>query len=183
MTTPLLNEIDILRDLTCKLDSAGTAYMITGSMAMNYYAQPRMTRDIDVVVEINPAQVDKIEAIFASDYIIDHDALSYAAEHEFMFNIIHCQSVIKVDFIVRKSSEYRRLEFSRRIKVSIADFHAWLVSKEDLVLSKLYWARESHSELQLGDVRNLLATECDFNYLSNWAEKLGVNDLLKECLP
>jgi hypothetical protein len=183
MTTPLLNEIDILRDVTGRLDRAGTAYMITGSMAMNYYAQPRMTRDIDVVVEIIPAEVDKIEAIFSSDYIIDHDALCYAAEHEFMFNIIHCQSVIKVDFIVRKSSEYRRLEFSRRIKANIADFHAWLVSKEDLVLSKLYWARESHSELQLGDVRNLLATECDFNYLSHWAEELGVNDLLKECLP
>ena len=182
MTTPLLNEIDILRDVTGRLDQVGTAYMITGSMAMNYYAQPRMTRDIDVVVEIFPAEVDKIEAIFSSDYIIDHDALSYAAKHEFMFNIIHCQSVIKVDFIVRKSTEYRRLEFSRRIKVEISDFHAWLASREDLILSKLYWARESHSELQLGDVRNLLATECDFNYLHDWADKLGVTDLLKECL-
>ena len=134
MTTPLLNEIDILRDVTGRLDQVGTAYMVTGSMAMNYYAQPRMTRDIDVVVEIFPAEVDKIEAIFSSDYIIDHDALSYAAEHEFMFNIIHCKSVVKVDFIVRKSTEYRHLEFSRRIKVKISDFYTWLVSKEDLVL-------------------------------------------------
>lgn len=46
----LKTELDILRDVSQRLDSAGIAFMVTGSVALNYYAQPRMTRDIDVVM-------------------------------------------------------------------------------------------------------------------------------------
>ena len=42
------NEIDIIRDVAARLEGVGIPYMLTGSMAMNYYAQPRMTRDIDL---------------------------------------------------------------------------------------------------------------------------------------
>ena len=62
---------------------------------------------------------------------------------------------------MRKSSEYRRLEFDRRQKIQILDFATWIVSKEDLIISKLFWAKDSHSELQLRDVKNLLATGFD----------------------
>ncbi len=82
-----------------------------------------------------------------------------------LFNLIHNESVIKVDYIVRKQSEYRLAEFSRRQRIKIEDFATWIVSKEDLILSKLYWAKDSHSELQLRDVANLVSTGCDpFNY-------------------
>ena len=46
-----MNEIDIVRDVSRKFDQAGLRYMLTGSMAMNYYAQPRMTRNIDKLLE------------------------------------------------------------------------------------------------------------------------------------
>ena len=46
------NELDIVRDVSARLEKGGLAYMLTGSMAMNYYAQPRMTRDIDLVVAL-----------------------------------------------------------------------------------------------------------------------------------
>ena len=48
------NELDIVRDVSARLDGADIGYMLTGSMAMNYYAQPRMTRDIDIVVDLKP---------------------------------------------------------------------------------------------------------------------------------
>lgn len=47
----MITELDVLKDVCERLDRAGIAYMLTGSMAMNYYAQPRMTRDIDLVIE------------------------------------------------------------------------------------------------------------------------------------
>jgi hypothetical protein len=56
------------------------------------------------------------------------------------------------------------------------------VSKEDLIISKLFWAKDSHSELQLGDVRNLLATGYDFAYLRRWTRELRLDTLLEECL-
>jgi hypothetical protein len=63
-----VNEIDIVRDISRKFEQADIAYMLTGSMAMNYYAQPRMTRDIDVVVAIAPKDVQRLIDLFRPDY-------------------------------------------------------------------------------------------------------------------
>src|SRR6187401_3070649 len=54
------NELDIVRDVSRRLEQGGLAYMLTGSMAMNYYAQPRMTRDIDLVVALAPQDTDTV---------------------------------------------------------------------------------------------------------------------------
>jgi hypothetical protein len=56
------------------------------------------------------------------------------------------------------------------------------VSKEDLIISKLWWAKDSHSEVQLIDVKNLLATGYDARYIERWTRALGLNGLLQECL-
>jgi len=139
------NELDVIRDIATKFSDAGFEYMLTGSVAMNYYVLPRMTRDIDVVVALEPKDVDGIVTLFENDYYIDRNAVVRAVANESLFNAIHNESVIKVDCIIRKSSQYRRLEFERRREVHIQDVRVWIVSKEDLILSKLYWARDSHS--------------------------------------
>jgi hypothetical protein len=151
-------------------------------MAMNYYAQPRMTRDIDVVIAIGPADIDRVAALFRPDYYVSEQNIRESIAHESSFNLIHEESVIKVDCIIRKSGEYRQLEFERRKKISILDFTTLIVSKEDLIISKLFWARNSHSEIQLNDVRNLLATGYDDVYLRRWTRELGLHNLFQECL-
>jgi hypothetical protein len=90
--------------------------------------------------------------------------------------------VIKLDCIVRKRCEYRRVEFERRQRISILDFTTFIVSKEDLIISKLFWAKDSHSEIQLGDVKNLLATGYDAVYLQHWTRELRLDNLLNACL-
>jgi hypothetical protein len=177
-----MNEIDIVRDVSRKFEQAGVPYMLTGSMAMNYYAQPRMTRDIDVVIAISPADVDRVTALFRPDYYVSEENIRESLAHESNFNLIHQDSVIKVDCIIHKRSEYRRLEFERRQKISILDFTTFIVSKEDLIISKLFWAKDSHSELQLTDVKNLLATGYDLAYVQHWTRELGLNNLLQQCL-
>ena len=177
-----MNEIDIVRDISRRFQQGKVPYMLTGSMAMNYYAQPRMTRDIDVVIEITPADVDRVTDLFRPDYYVSEQNIRDSLSHDSIFNLIHQESVIKVDCIVRRSSKYRRVEFGRRQRISICDFTTYIVSKEDLIISKLFWAKDSHSEIQLGDVRNLLATGYDAGYLHHWTRELGLNNLLKECL-
>ncbi len=176
------NELDVIRDLAGKFAASDIAYMLTGSLAMNYYAQPRMTRDIDVVVALTPQHADIISHLFSADYYLAREAVVRAIAHESVFNLIHLDTVIKVDCIVRKSSAYRQLEFDRRRSVTIQDFTTWIVSKEDLIISKLAWAQDSRSELQLRDVSNLLATEYDAAYLLKWTRALGLYDLWRGCL-
>ncbi len=159
------------------------AFMLTGSMAMNFYAQPRMTRDIDLVVALAPENTDTIVRLFTPDYYVSREAVSSSIAHETLFNLIHQESVIKVDCIVRKSSPYRRAEFERRQHITIEDFSTWIVSKEDLIISKLWWAKDSHSELQLRDVKNLAVTGCDGDYVERWTKELGLFNLWQECKP
>jgi hypothetical protein len=177
-----VNEIDIVRDISRKFERAGIAYMLTGSMAMNYYAQPRMTRDIDVVVAIGPEDIERIAALFRPEYYVSEENIRESLAQESIFNLIHHESVIKVDCIARKSGEYRQVEFERRQRVSILDFTTFIVSKEDLIISKLSWAKDSRSALQFGDVKNLLATGYDAAYLQRWTHELGLDTLLQECL-
>jgi hypothetical protein len=75
-----------------------------------------------------------------------------------------------MDFIVRKPTEYRQVEFERRRTIHVKDFECSVVQIEDLILSKLEWARSSLSELQLNDVRDLLAArnEIDIAYVKSW---------------
>ena len=98
------NELDIVRDVSARLDGAGLTYMLTGSMAMNYYAQPRMTRDIDLVVALAARDTDTIVRLFHPDYYVSREAVSEPIAHESLFNLIHQESVIKVDCIVRKGT-------------------------------------------------------------------------------
>ncbi len=174
------NELDIVRDISQRFAGARIAYMLTGSMAMNYYAQPRMTRDIDVVVALEPGDVETVVRLFSPDYYVAQEMVSESVARESMFNLIHLESVIKVDCIVRKNSVYRRLEFERRQPIKIQDFTTFIVSKEDLIISKLFWAKDSHSEMQLRDVRNLLATGYDADYLTHWTRDLGLDKLWQE---
>jgi len=176
-------ELDVLRDVSRRFTSGGIAFMLTGSMAMNYYAQPRMTRDIDLVVNLASEQIDLLISTFETEYYVDRQAIRRAIAERSMFNLIHNDTIIKLDCIVLKSEQYRQEEFARRKLVSLGDFETWIVSREDLILSKLYWARDSRSELQLRDVKNLLTVDCDMLYLYSRAEQLGVKALLMEVLP
>jgi hypothetical protein len=175
-------ELDVLRDVSGRLETAGIAFMLTGSMAMSYYAQPRMTRDIDLVVALAGDQTEVVVGLFEADYYLDAQAISRAIAQRSTFNLIHNETVIKVDCIVLKRDEYRVEEFARRKLISLGDFQTWIVRIEDLILSKLYWAKETHSELQLRDVRNLLAAKPDMLYLESRAQSLNVNQLLEEAL-
>jgi hypothetical protein len=176
------NELDIVRDVSQRLDCAGIAYMLTGSMAMNYYAQPRMTRDIDVVIALAPADAGKIVDLFHPDYYVSEEAVRESISTESIFNLIHNESIIKVDCIVRKNSPYRHAEFERRKQIEIDDFSTWIVSKEDLIISKLFWAKDSGSEVQLRDVRNLTTTGCDTSYIERWTRELELFSLWQQVM-
>jgi len=170
----MLTELDILKDVTSKFDKLGIQYMLTGSLAMSYYVQPRMTRDIDLVAEIPPGIIERIEQIFKTDYYISVDSIKDAVKSEFIFNLIHNKSSIKVDCIIRKNDTYRKIEFERRKKIKLADTNIFIVSKEDLIISKLFWIKESNSKLQKSDVKNLLISGFNKKYLLNWVQELNL---------
>lgn len=179
-----LEQLTVLKTVASRLNQAEIPYMVTGSMALNFYAQPRMTRDIDIVVKIEPEDTDEIYNLFKEDFYIDKGGLLRAAKNRKLFNIIHKESVMKVDFIVRKDDDYHRKEFSRRRRVSFEGIKLSIVAPEDLILSKLLWVKESQSEFQLRDVGNLLehVSSLNYTYLKRWAKRLDLVTLYEKAL-
>jgi hypothetical protein len=170
------DQLGFLALIDDRLEAAGIPYMITGSFAMAVYAIPRMTRDIDLVVSLEEAQVAAFVTAFAEDCYLERAAVEEAIAGQGMFNAIHRTWHLKADFIVRKDEPYRRIEFERRRQLAFAGRSYPIVSAEDLLLSKLHWRRESQSELQLRDVEQILAAQpvLDWTYLRQWAAELGV---------
>jgi len=174
-------QLEFVRLVTTRLESADIPYMVTGSVALAVYAVPRMTRDVDVVVECGPDDAARIAKVFEADCHVDEELVRDAAAKRGMFNIIHNEWIIKADFIVRKDTAYRRLEFERRRRVTVEEFSLVMVAPEDLILSKLCWGRDAQSELQVRDARQVIGavTDLDWPYLEKWAETLEVGTLLQ----
>lgn len=177
------SELDVLRRVSELLAANGVQFMLTGSFALAYYATPRMTRDLDLVVALEAGDGDRLAAALSAEFYIDPDEVRRAIISQRLFNLMHYGTGIKVDCIVRKTSAYRLTEFARRQKISLAGVDTWIVSREDLILSKLVWAREASSELQLRDARQLLDDSVDMDYLQHWAPGLGVSDALSRLVP
>ncbi len=175
-------ELEVLKEVVRRLDQAKIPYMVTGSIAANFYTMPRMTRDIDIVVELSDQDISRFIALFLKDYYLEPATVQAEVKNKGMFNLIQNEHVIKVDFVIRKDSAYRRTEFVRRRKITVDGQALYVVAPEDLILSKLVWARDSRSEVQLTDVRNLLRSAKRLNrrYLARWAKELSVESLYLE---
>ncbi len=174
----MIDELEVLRIVIGRLESADLRYMVTGSIAANFYTTPRLTRDIDLVIELDEKDIEKFHSLFSSDFYIDQESIKNALYERGNFNIIHTEGIVKVDFIVRKETEYRRLEFERRRTIEFEGISLCVTSPEDLVLSKLYWAKDSFSEIQLQDVKNLLTTvkDMDRGYVEEWVKRLELEE-------
>jgi predicted nucleotidyltransferase len=176
----MLEELQALNAISERLQTNDIPFMLTGSFALAFYATPRMTRDIDLVVALGEDDIEGIVAILSSEFYVDIDDVRTAVKEERLFNLMHFATSVKIDLIVRKRSEYRRVEFGRRRSVDMNGVKTWIVSREDLILSKLVWARDTRSELQRRDVRMLLEGTVDRVYLKRWADDLDVSSMLEE---
>ena len=175
-------ELEVLKVVTGRLNKANIPYMVSGSIAANYYTVPRMTRDIDIVIELKRDGIDKFISLFNDDFYVNREMVANEVSRKGIFNLIHNQYVIKIDFIIKKSSAYQQAAFSRRKEIVIEGSPMWFISAEDLIISKLVWAKDSHSEMQLKDVNNLMETvdNLDLKYIYNWVRELDLEQIYKE---
>lgn len=172
--------IETLRDFVQKMNELSIAYMVTGSYAMSVYGEIRMTRDVDVVVKLSEKDVRPFFNRFKDEYYISEDSIRNALRRKSMFNVISHEHGGKVDCIVQKDTEFARSSFARRFKVTVAGFEFWTSTSEDLIIAKLNWAKDSHSEMQIRDIANLTRSEYDSHYVHDWIDRLALNEIWNE---
>jgi len=169
---------DVFQRITIALERAGIAYMLTGSFASAYYGIPRATQDIDFVVTAAPAQLRTFVQLLPSDeYYADLDAALEAQRRQSLFNVIDLASGWKIDLIMRRSRPFSDEEFGRRRRISLSGIDLFVASAEDVVVSKLEWAKLAQSQRHIEDVAGILKMRwdsLDHAYLDKWVADLGL---------
>jgi len=167
---------DFLRILIKFFDQNNVPYMLSGSVAMSTYTLPRFTRDFDFIVHLNPEHVSLMSAHFKEGYYYNDETVREAIQSKGMFNIIDHKSNYKADFIILKDEPYRLEEFARRRQIDFLNMRIYIVSPEDLLLSKLIWIQELQSSQQMEDIKLLTGINgIDWNYIHHWVKKLELN--------
>jgi hypothetical protein len=185
-----MNKPDILAALSPLVDAfkkIGIDYHIGGSVASSACGIARATLDIDVVANINQHHVPSLVGLLEPLYYIEESMIRAAIEHRASFNVIHLDTLLKIDIFILKNTPYDRLAFSRKHPDTLVEEDGSVfnfASSEDVVLNKLVWFRlgEGVSERQWLDVLGVLKVQkgvIDLEYLRRWAGELGVSDLLE----
>lgn len=180
-----MTESDLLKDCLLRLNRTGVAYMVTGSMASNFWGIPRSTHDLDFVIQLPPSAVPKVVAEFASGFFIDEQAVRAAYKSPFQFNAIDRRSALKVDFWLPSGSAFEREMFQRRTQRQTLGVPAWMATPEDIIIHKLFWDKLTPSERQRNDAAGVFAVQrvnLDLKYMRRWADELGVAGSLQEIL-
>jgi hypothetical protein len=168
--------VAFFQKITDVLNEYNIPYMLSGSVAMSIYIVPRATRDFDFIVHLEQEHVDRFVEKFKDGYYCDKDAVQDAVKRHGMFNIIDHTSGFKADFVVLKNEAFRKEEFSRKKKMDFFGKSIYVVSPEDLLISKLIWIQELQSSLQMEDIKNLTAIDnLDWAYINIWINKLKLN--------
>ena len=164
----------------------GIDYVVVGSLASSVHGEYRASADIDVLTKITDKHIRPLINSLSGFYLDDLGALRAISQGR-SFNVIHVESVFKIDVFPSKD-DFDRQQLARRQSYVIeADVprELWIATAEDTILAKLYWFRlgEHVSELQWRDVKGILGTQgskLDRDYMRVWAERIGVADLLEQ---
>lgn len=176
---------EALRTIAEQLDTAGIPFMLAGSFASTYHGHPRTTQDIDIVIDpTRDALLRFVDSLPADRSYVDRTTAIEAFEQRDMFNVIDLETGWKVDLILRKARPFSRSEFERREVVEWMGVRLFVVTAEDVILSKLEWARLSGgSERQMRDVAGVLEVHgdrLDLAYLERWLDVLAVRELWEQ---
>lgn len=163
--------IDVLGELNIP-------HMITGSVASMAYGEPRLTLDMDVVIDLSSKDAEMFCSKFDSDFYVDLDSILQAIRQRKHFNIIHVPSGSKVDFFQLKKDATSQEMFKRKHKESFDEKRtAFFSSAEDVIINKLIYYKEGKSEKHLRDIRGMLqisGNKLDVSYIDKKTKELNL---------
>ncbi len=176
--------------VTAVLEKLGVRYLIGGSLASTVHGMVRTTQDSDIVAELRPEHVDAFIQALEGEFYVDDESIALAVAQHTSFNIIHHESMFKVDVFVPPLRPFVKEQLSRARKQAFSItplVEALVATAEDTLLAKLEWFRMGGeaSERQWRDVIGILKIQSgnlDSDYLRHWAKQLKVNDLLERAL-
>lgn len=176
-------ERDALFRVLDALEALQIPYMVVGSFASTFWGRPRLTHDVDLVVEIAAPKIAELARLLAPHFYAPQFVIEDAVRKRGQFNLIHLDCAFKVDMWLLKDSPYDIVCFQRRLLGVMFEREVWVSSPEDVILSKLLWYRAAPVlDRQFQDaveVYEIQEPYLEQEYLDHWARTLGIADLLE----
>jgi hypothetical protein len=167
--------LQLLEKICQILEALHIPYMLSGSVAMNFYTDPRTTRDIDIILELKNKDVPDFIKRLDNQFYVYPEGIYEEIIRQGMFNIIDFKTGMKVDFILRNDEVHEQVKFKNRQKIHYLGMDLWIIRLEDLVISKLKWIQVLESDKQKQDIINLLDVESiDKQYIIDWCNHLNL---------
>jgi hypothetical protein len=143
---------EFVKEILARLERAGVVYTVTGSIASNLWGTPRTTHDVDIVIVLTAADVNRMVAAFGDTYYLSEAAVREAVLQGPMFNVIDSSSGLKAGFWVAKGDPFNQSMLSRRCRLEIVPGQeAFVGTPEEVLLHKLVWNQITPSDRQLSD--------------------------------
>jgi hypothetical protein len=146
-------------------NEAGMVYMVTGATAAILYGAPRLTNDLDLVLELTRTQASQLPALFpaAAFYLPPPDVVEVERNrpNRGHFNIIHMGTGYKADVYLAGADPLHAWGLAHRRSVSVDRGVVSLAPPEYVILRKLEFYDEGGSDKHLQDIRAILATTRD----------------------
>jgi hypothetical protein len=177
-----MNQETFLSHLAERLEGSGIPFMVAGSFSSSHHGQPRASNDIDLVIDPTEEHLQNFVRQLGAEYYVSPEAVHDALARRSMFNVIHLESGMKADLIVRKNRPFSAEEFRRRQPVTMLGRPVYVATPEDVILTKLEWNKITPSDRQLQDalqVAIVQGSRLDWAYLQHWAGALGLEQDLE----
>jgi hypothetical protein len=180
--------LKVVLEVSRPLDQLGVPYAVGGSLASSLHGVPRSTQDADLVADLRPIHVQPFVVAVSPGFYVSPERVAQAVDRRSSFNLVHNGTGLKVDLFMLKAEPFALQEMTRRRLLPIpgpSGLSLQVASAEDTILQKLHWYQLGNrvSERQWTDVLGVLKIQrrhLDFDYLKEWAARIGVEDLLRQ---
>jgi len=182
--------VEVTIKVTAVFEKLSIPYLIGGSLASALYGMVRTTQDADIIAEMRPEHLQPFVSALKDEFYLDDEMIATAIQHKSSFNIIHRETMFKVDVFIPQPRPFLRSQLARAQKQTFSfesEVSARFASPEDTILAKLEWYRLGGeiSDRQWRDILGVLkirAGALDLGYLQKWADELKLSDLLERAL-
>jgi hypothetical protein len=177
-------EPNLFKIFISRLNKLGVRYMVTGAVAIVIYGEPRLTHDIDVVVDLNREDAEKLVQAFPSEefYCPPIEVINLEINRPLRghFNLIHYETGFKADIYTLGQDELHHWAITDRKSFEMEGESIWLAPPEYVILRKLEYYRDGSSEKHLMDIANMVEISSELINFEQLQNKIKDYALEKE---